>query len=154
MTGNHPEDAVAAAAASNRRDDDAGVMDADRGFVNTDRGVDDRDPVDRDALDRDRDIDREAGEVPVGADADAEAQERPDPSEGAVVDGVASDPLLNVVDGRPETLGMDSEGAAPADHDRGFRDEVVQDDLTRGPDHRGGATATDEVRNQEQDRRI
>ena len=39
--------------------------------------------------------------------AAADEVERPDPSEGAVVDGVASDPLLNVVDGRPETLGAD-----------------------------------------------
>lgn len=39
--------------------------------------------------------------------ARVEDVERPDLSEGAVVDGVASDPLLNVVDGRPETLGVD-----------------------------------------------
>ncbi|WP_232547900.1 hypothetical protein [Propioniciclava soli] len=134
MTGNHPEsDALAAGVAANRRDtrddgliddgrrddavrDDRGVIDGDTGFLNTDDTVAD-DRVDRD--------------VEPGEDADLVARDRPDPSEGAVVDGVASDPLLNVVDGRPETVGVD-----PIDDHRGTTTttRTTDRDVTTNPD--------------------
>lgn len=155
MTGTQPENTTGAAAAASQRHAEAGLIDTDRGFVNTDHGVDDRDVRDVDA-----DPDR-AGEVPVGGDAALDANERPDPSEGAVVDGVASDPLLNVADGRPETLNAEPvEGAAhPTGSDRlagdpsvvDHRDAPVVDHDATHPDagRAGGATAADDY-NQEQ----